>query len=226
MVFMNIDAQDAQDAQDKQDERLWRRKPAGAMSGAVSPMCGVASRPFREKILRIPTAWIRVKPRRRRQHLPSGASPKAAADVSEGRACGRDARAPGGHDPFRQQFPHPPEFCKASVVSGKSKDRLRDLAIPSRSTSTPWWPFLVLRVTSLIPHFAPSHSARNRFVSGQGGHRSGVGLAGRGPRTVPSRPMGMEAAAGVAPGTRVVQSAALAPDGRDPAGLRTLPPGR
>ena len=54
----------------------------------------------------------RVEPRRRRQHLPSGASPKAVAEAWEGRACGRDARAPGGHDPSRQQFPHPPEFCK------------------------------------------------------------------------------------------------------------------
>ena len=65
-----------------------------------------------------------------------------------------------------------------------------------------------------------------RTFADNGGHRSGVGLAGRGPRTVPSRPIGMEVAAGVAPGVRVIQSAVLAPDGRDPAGLRTLPPER
>ena len=65
-----------------------------------------------------------------------------------------------------------------------------------------------------------------RTFSDNGGHRSGEALAARGPRTVPSRPMGMEAAAGVAPGVRAIQSAALAPDGRDPAGLRTLPPER
>ena len=64
-----------------------------------------------------------------------------------------------------------------------------------------------------------------RTFSDKGGHRAGVGSAGRGPRTVPSRPMGIEAAAGVSPGTRVVQSPALAPEGRVPAGLRTLSPG-
>ena len=64
-----------------------------------------------------------------------------------------------------------------------------------------------------------------RTFPDNGDHRSWVGSTGRGPRTVPSRPMGTEAAAGVAPGTRVVQSAALAPEGRSPSGLRTLPTG-
>ncbi len=46
-----------------------------------------------------------------------------------------------------------PNLAKGSIVSGNSKDRLRDLAIPSRITSAPWWPFLVLRVPSWITLF-------------------------------------------------------------------------
>ena len=97
---------------------------------------------------------LRVEPRRRRQHLPTGASPKAVAKTPEGRACGRDARAPGGHDPSRQQIPHPPQFCKRLYCFRKFKRPcLCDRAIPSRSTSTPCWPFVFLRVSWWIALF-------------------------------------------------------------------------
>ncbi len=92
---------------------------------------------------------LRVEPRRRRQHLPSGASPKAAAEAWDGRGCGRDARAPGGHDPSRKLIPHPPHFCKGSVVSGKSKDHAFATLLSRRGQPQPLggasWSFVCLR---------------------------------------------------------------------------------
>ena len=64
---------------------------------------------------------IRVEPRRRRQHLPSGASPKAA-EASEGRACGRDARAPGGARPFPATNPAPSRILQKALLNMDIQD--------------------------------------------------------------------------------------------------------
>ena len=76
---------------------------AGEAGGSLGPPRSAkkATSPWERQRKPMEQARIGVEPRRRRQHLPSGASPKAATEASEGRGCGRDARAPGGHDPPR-----------------------------------------------------------------------------------------------------------------------------
>ena len=87
--------------------RQKKERPLG--NGSVSPWERVGSR---------------VEPRRRRQHLPSGASPKGPVEASEGRGCGRDARAPGGHDPSRQQSRTLPNFERALLFQANQRTML------------------------------------------------------------------------------------------------------